>query len=283
MNAEHNHWKLAAIQMNSGPDLDANLEQAAELLRSAADQGAQVAALPENFAFMGRHERDKLALQEREPEDGAQGTIQQFLSVCAAELNIWLLGGSVPMVSPDPDRILAAALLYDPQGQRVARYDKIHLFDVETERDGRTERYAESASIHPGALSTVVAESALGGVGLSICYDLRFPELYRDLVGQGAELLMVPAAFTRQTGEAHWEALIRARAIENQCVVVAPNQCGSHPGERQTWGHSLIVDAWGRVLAQGDDQPGVVIADWDRDQQRALRQRFPVLDHRRLD
>lgn len=283
MSDQSSGWRLAAIQMNAGPDLEANLEQAAELLRSAADQGAQFAALPENFAFMGRHERDKLAHQECDPTDGALGPIQQFLSVCAAELKLWLLGGSVPMVSADSDRILAAALLFGPDGKRVARYDKIHLFDVETERDGRVERYAESASIHPGEIKPVVADSALGGIGLSICYDLRFPELYRSLVGQGAELLTVPAAFTRQTGEAHWEALIRARAIENQCVVVAPNQCGTHPGDRQTWGHSLIVDAWGRVLAQGDEQPGVVIADWDRAQQRALRERFPVLAHRRLD
>ena len=279
MSEQPDRCRVAAIQMNSGDDLEQNLEQAAELLRDASEAGARLAALPENFAFMGRREQDKLAHQEADGE----GPIQQFLSVCASELGIWVLGGSVPMRSPDADRILAAALLYNPQGKRAARYDKIHLFDVETERDGRAERYAESASIHPGELSSVLADTTLGPLGLSICYDLRFPELYRRLSAQGAELLAVPSAFTRQTGEAHWESLLRARAIENQCLVIAPNQCGTNPGGRQTWGHSMIVDPWGRVLDQCGDEPGFAIADWDRSQLQGLRARFPVLQHRRID
>lgn len=279
MSEQPDRCRVAAIQMNSGDDLEQNLEQAAELLRDASEAGARLAALPENFAFMGRREKDKLAHQEADGE----GPIQQFLSVCASELGIWVLGGSVPMRSPDADRILAAALLYNPQGKRAARYDKIHLFDVETERDGRAERYAESASIHPGELSSVLADTTLGPLGLSICYDLRFPELYRRLSAQGAELLAVPSAFTRQTGEAHWESLLRARAIENQCLVIAPNQCGTNPGGRQTWGHSMIVDPWGRVLDQCGDEPGFAIADWDRSQLQGLRARFPVLQHRRID
>ena len=270
--------KAAVIQMTSGPDRDANLAAAAALLGEAATAGAALAVLPENFALMGANETDKFAIAE---DDGA-GPIQDFLAQTARTLGLWIVGGTIPLKVPgDDSRVYAACGVWNAQGRRVARYDKIHLFDVELP-DGRGERYRESATIAPGALEAVVVDTPVGRLGLSVCYDLRFPELYRKLAAQGAEIFCVPSAFTERTGAAHWDLLLRARAVENLCHVLASNQCGSHPGGRRTWGHSCIVEPWGQVIAGCTDAPGVAIAAIDaslRDQQRAS---FPVLGHRRL-
>lgn len=269
---------VAALQMNSGDDLAANLAAAGHLIERAAGQGAVLCALPENFAFMGAHEAAKLAHAEA---DG-QGPIQDFLAGAAQRHGIWVVAGTVPVaVADDPQRVWAASLVYDAQGRRAARYDKIHLFDVAVQRDGRVEHYRESRSIAPGAWNPVVVETPAGRLGLSVCYDVRFPELYRELASKGAELLCVPAAFTAKTGEAHWELLLRARAVENLCYVIAPGQHGTHPGGRSTWGHSAIVDPWGRVLASDAQGEAVTLAQIDREQQNALRSSFPALAHRR--
>ena len=271
---------IAAIQMNSGADVGANLDAARVLLREAAADGARLAVLPENFAFMGAHERDKLAHAET---DG-RGPIQDAIAELARELDLWIVAGTLPIAAPDGDdgrgRVHASCCVYDSDGARVARYDKIHLFDIDVPGSG--ERYRESASIAAGPVHPVVVDTPVGRVGLSVCYDLRFPELYRALVDAGAEVLVVPAAFTAKTGAAHWHLLLRARAVENLCYVVAPGQCGAHPGGRATYGHSLIVEPWGTVLSQRPEQAGVVLASRDAARQAELRQGFPALSHRRL-
>jgi nitrilase len=273
---------MAAIQMTSGDDVAANLEQAAQLLREAASGGARLAVLPENFAFMGVHERDKLAHGEA---DGS-GPIQDRIAALARELDLWIIAGTLPIAvdgepRPHPNRVYAACCVYDSDGARIARYDKIHLFDIDVPNGGG-ERYRESTSIAPGRLHPVVVDTPVGRVGLSVCYDLRFPELYRALAQAGAEILVVPAAFTVRTGEAHWQLLLRARAVENLCYVVAPGQCGTHPSGRATYGHSLIVEPWGEVLATRADAPGIVLAGRDAERQAELRTGFPALAHRRL-
>lgn len=268
---------VSAVQMNSRADLPHNLEAAGRWLRAAAAAGSRLVALPENFAFMGAKETDKLA----HAEPAGQGPIQQFLADAARELKLWIVAGTVPLaVDGDPKRVWAASLVYDASGKCVARYDKIHLFDVEVPGG---EHYRESASIAAGEVRPVVVETPAGRLGLSVCYDLRFPELYRALVEAGAELICVPAAFTHRTGEAHWDALLRARAIENQCYVIAPGQYGTHASQRRTWGHSRIIDPWGVVLGcRGDDDEGLVSASVDLGKLHELRRNFPVLGHRRL-
>jgi deaminated glutathione amidase len=266
---------VAAVQMNSGAEVAANLRAAAFALEQARAQQAGLAVLPENFAFMGAHERDKLAVAEA---DG-RGPIQDFLAQTARALKLWLVAGTVPLKTADPQRVAPACLVYDASGARVARYDKIHLFDVDVPGG---ESYRESATIAAGAPQAVVVDTPAGVLGLSVCYDLRFPELFRRLVAAGAEILAVPSAFTAPTGEAHWESLLRARAIENQCYVVAPGQWGGHPNGRRTWGHSLILDPWGRVLARHGDGTGAIVAEAPREPLQALRRSFPVLEHRRL-
>lgn len=268
---------IAAIQMNSGSEVAANLAAAGRLLADARAQGAQLAVLPENFALMGARETDKLAVAESE----GHGAIQDFLAETAQRLGLWLVGGTVPLKTREPSRVAAACLVFDPRGARVARYDKIHLFDVEVP-DSSGEVYRESASIAPGEVKTVVVDTPLGKLGLSVCYDLRFPELYRKLAAHGAELLAVPSAFTERTGAAHWDVLLRARAVENQCYVCAPGQWGAHPGGRRTFGHSMVIDPWGRVLAQLEAGEGVVVAPVPRAVLEKLRRGFPVLTHRRL-
>lgn len=269
---------IAAVQLNSGDDVAANLARAGELLTQAAADGAALAVLPENFAFMGAHGGDKLA----HGEDDGRGPIQDFLAVAAQRLKLWIVAGTVPLsVAGDTQHVAPACLVYDAEGRRVARYDKIHLFDVDVP-DSHGERYRESASLAAGPLTPLCVDTPLGRLGLSVCYDLRFPELYRRLVTDGAEILTVPAAFTRRTGRAHWDLLLRARAIENQAWVVASAQCGSHPGDRATWGNSLIVDPWGEVLERRESGEGVVLATVSRQHQQSLRTRFPVLKHRRL-
>ena len=270
---------VAAVQMNSQEDVGTNLRIAERLLEQAASQGVVLAVLPENFAFMGARDTDKLAHAEI---DGA-GPIQEFLADTSARLNLSIVGGTLPMAVPGtPDKVYAASLTYDARGQRVARYDKIHLFDVDVMRDGKAESYRESSSIDYGAPGAVTVKTPIGKLGLSVCYDLRFPELYRALTQHGAEILSIPSAFTEKTGEAHWEILLRARAVENLCYVIAPNQSGAHPGGRRTWGHSMIINPWGDILAQCSDGEALVLADVDRVQQSQTRSRFPSLTHRRL-
>jgi deaminated glutathione amidase len=268
--------RLAAIQMVSGADVDANLAQAAALIAQATARGAQLAVLPENFALMGVGDAAKLAVAEA---PGA-GPIQDFLAQQARAHRLWLVGGTVPLRDARAStRAYASCLLHDPGGALAARFDKIHLFDVGI--PGREEHYAESRSTIAGDAVTVV-DTPLGRLGLAVCYDLRFPELFRRMADQGVEIIALPSAFTAATGRAHWEVLLRARAIENLCYLVAPNQGGRHPDGRETWGDSLIVDPWGEVLDRLPQGPGVVLGDIDLARLRATRERFPALQHRRL-
>src|SRR5579862_741390 len=264
---------VAAVQLSSGNDRDANLATAERLLQLAAERGARVALLPENFSLMAMRDAERRAHAE---VDGA-GPVQEFLARTAARLGLWVIAGSVPIRQAAGERNAQACLVYDASGARVARYDKIHLFDVEL--PDRAESYRESATMAPGD-QVVAVDTPAGRLGLSICYDLRFPELYRRLEAAGAKWLIVPAAFTAATGAAHWEALLRARAIENLCYVVASAQYGTHANGRQTWGHSLIVDYWGRIVAQLAEGEGVVTAQIDLDAQAAARRKFPALAHR---
>jgi nitrilase len=262
--------------MTSSHGVEENLTVAGDLLRAAKDAGAELACLPENFALLGLRDQDKLAVAET---DGV-GRVQSFLGATARELGLWILAGTVNLRVDATDRVANASLLFDAQGRRVARYDKIHLFDVAI--PGRDEQYRESRTVMPGR-RIVVVDTPVGRAGLSVCYDVRFPELYRELVAQGAEWLAVPSAFTVPTGRAHWEVLLRARAIENLCYVVAPAQVGLHSNGRETYGDTLIVDYWGQVLARRERDVGFVVADLDLDQLAQTRARFPVLQNRRLE
>jgi predicted amidohydrolase len=266
---------VAAIQMNSSHVVADNLAAAGKLLREAKERGAEIACLPENFSFIGLKDADKLQVAEADGE----GPVQDFLRKTARELKLWILGGSTPIKGDSAHRVANASLLYDAAGKRVARYDKIHLFDVTV--PGRNERYLESKHVTPGE-SPVVADTPVGRLGLSVCYDMRFPELYRALVSRGAEWLAMPAAFTVPTGLAHWETLLRARAIENLCYVVAPAQAGTHTSGRETYGDTLIVDYWGKVLARLAQGTGVITAEFDLALEAETRARFPALENRRL-
>jgi predicted amidohydrolase len=267
--------KVAAIQMTSSHVVAENLASAEAFLREAKDAGALIACLPENFSFIGLKDEDKLQVAE---PDG-NGPVQAFLSETAAKLNMWILGGTIVIRTNDSRRVANSSLLIDADGKRVARYDKIHLFDVTI--PGRNEQYRESNHVLPGR-DPVIADTPVGKLGLSVCYDMRFPELYRELVLQGAEWLAMPAAFTVPTGLAHWETLLRARAIENLCYVVAPAQSGTHTSGRETYGDSLIVDYWGQVLSRLAKGAGVITADIDLVSQAESRARFPALDNRQL-
>jgi nitrilase len=261
--------------MTSGHLVSDNLAAADKLLREAKDLGAAIACLPENFSFIGLHDADKLRVAEADGE----GPIQEFLAKTARELKLWILGGTTVIKGDSVTRVANASLLYDDTGKRVARYDKIHLFDVAI--PGRDEKYLESTHVTPGR-KVVTADTPVGKLGLSVCYDMRFPELYRELVGAGAEWLAMPAAFTVPTGRAHWETLLRARAIENLCYVVAPAQSGTHSSGRETYGDTLIVDYWGQVLTRLAKGSGVITAEIDLAKQAETRTRFPALDNRRL-
>ena len=267
--------KVAAIQMTSSHLVAANLAAAGELLREAKDAGADIACLPENFSFIGLRDADKLQVAE---PDG-DGVVQAFLSDTARELKMWILGGTIVIRGATDRRVANSSLLIDAAGKRVARYDKIHLFDVTI--PGRDEQYRESTTVAPGR-ETVLADTPVGKLGMSVCYDMRFPELYRELVARGAEWLAMPAAFTVPTGRAHWETLLRARAIENLCYVVAPAQSGTHSSGRETYGDSLIVDYWGHVLSRLAKGAGVITADIDLIKEAETRARFPALDNRQL-
>jgi nitrilase len=266
---------VAALQMTSGADVAANLATAARLAVDAAQRGARVLVLPENFAFMGLRDADKLAVAEREGE----GPIQAAVARLAADLGVWIVAGTIPLASPGAARVAAASLVFDDRGTIVARYDKIHLFDVDI--PSRDESYRESATVAPGS-ATRVLDTPAGRLGLAVCYDMRFPELFREMARQGAQWFVVPSAFTVPTGRAHWETLLRARAIENLAFVVAAAQSGHHANGRETWGDSLVVDHWGAVLARLPAGEGVVVADLDLDAQAEARTRFPALQHRRL-
>ena len=260
--------------MASGPNVEGNLREAARLIQRAAEQGAQLVALPEHFGIMGMREEDKVAVREKE----GSGPIQAFLSETARKHGIWLVGGSVPLECRAPDKVRNSSLVYDATGRRVARYDKIHLFDVRLDNG---EVYNESASIEPGD-TPVVADTPFGKLGLAVCYDLRFPELFRRLLDQGAELFAVPSAFTVRTGRAHWEVLVRGRAVENLAYVIAAAQGGYHLNGRETYGDSMIVNPWGEVLDRLARGSGVVLADLDRRYFEHTRSSFPSIQHRKL-
>ena len=272
--------RVAAIQMVSTKDIDANLREAGELLQQAADEGASVAVLPENFAVLATHQM----LACGRTESGREPVIRAFLAEQAKRLGLWIVGGSMPLADrPDgsamDDRVRASCLVFDDQGQEVARYDKIHLFDAMVE-DAHGQ-YRESDTFEPGD-QVITVDTPAGKLGVAICYDLRFPELFRALRAKGADWVCLPSAFTWQTGEAHWHALIRARAIENQVAVVAAGQGGQNSERRRTYGHSLVCDPWGQVVSELAEGPGVVVADLDTDQLAQLRTRMPVWEHRRL-
>lgn len=266
---------VAAIQMTSTNVVADNLTAAGKLLRAAKDAGADIACLPENFSFMGARDADKIAIAESDGE----GPVQEFLRDTARSLRLWILAGTTNIKGDCATRVANTSLLFDADGKRVARYDKIHLFDVNI--PGRDESYLESRNVMPGQ-KIVVADTPVGKLGMSVCYDMRFPELYRDMVARGAQWLAMPAAFTVPTGRAHWETLLRARAIENLCYVVAPAQTGTHSSGRETYGDSLVVDYWGQVLTRLATGSGVITAQLDLDKQAETRVRFPALDNRRL-
>jgi nitrilase len=261
--------------MASGPNVSANLLEAQRLIQEAADGGAGLVVLPENFAFMGKRDQDMLNVRE---QDGI-GPLQDFLAETAAKQGIWLVGGTVPLAAKDPGRVRAACLVFDDKGERMARYDKIHLFDVSLPDAG--ERYEESSTIEPGEQS-VVLDSPFGRLGVAVCYDLRFPELFREMLDERMEILALPASFTAITGKAHWETLVRARAIENLAYVVAAAQGGYHINGRETHGHSMVVDPWGTVLAQVPRGTGCVCCPLDEEFRISIRRSFPTIDHRRL-
>ncbi len=263
--------RIAAVQMVSGPDIAQNLRDADRLVAEAAARGAQLVALPEYFPLISGDDMDKVRAREK---DGA-GPLQDFLRETALRHKVWLVGGSIPLEATVPDKVRNSCLVFDAAGRRVARYDKIHLFGF---RRG-TEHYNESQTIEPGD-AVVAFDSPVGRVGVSICYDLRFPELYRAM--GPVDLLVVPAAFTHTTGQAHWELLLRARAVENLCYVLAAAQGGTHPSGRQTWGDSMAVDPWGGVLDRLAKGPGVVTAEMDTARIADLRASLPALQHRVL-
>ncbi|MFO7594406.1 MAG: carbon-nitrogen hydrolase family protein [Pseudomonadota bacterium] len=267
--------RVAAVQMASGPNVNANLLEAARLINRAVDDGAKLVVLPENFAIMGMSEYDKVNIREA---DGS-GPIQAFLAEQAAKHGIWLVGGTIPLAAHDPDRINAACLIFDDKGNRVGRYDKIHLFDVQiTESD---ERYNESETIEPGNRITIL-DTPFGKMGIAVCYDLRFPGLFRKMSEEGVEIFALPASFTAITGKAHWSTLVRARAIENMSYVIAAAQGGYHANGRETYGHSMIVDPWGAELDTLPRGSGVVVADIDLNRLHDMRRSFPVLEHRKI-
>ena len=269
-------FKCAALQMNSGPDLSDNLKRCADLIKQAVDQGARLIVLPETFAFMGKFLKAQLDVAEEE----GQGKIQDFLSHQAAQHQIYLVGGTVPTLIKGEARVHGTCLLYDDKGECVASYKKVHLFDVDLPEKG--ESYRESSVFKPGSEAMVV-QTPLGRIGLAVCYDLRFPELFRLLLSEGAEIIAFPSAFTKHTGKAHWHLLLRARAVENQAWVIGANQVGRHANDRSTYGHSAIVEPWGHLVADAkEDTEQVVIAEIDCEQQARLRQSFPCSQHRSI-
>jgi len=270
--------KVAAIQMVSSADVQANVAQAGKLLQEAARAGSELVVLPEYFCLMGHNDSDKLALAE----PLGHGPLQQFLADAARDLGLWLVGGTIPLAGSDPAHVCNSSLVFAPHGARVARYDKMHLFRF----DNGVEHYDESCVLQAGQQPVYFDLDSCDGqrwrIGLSVCYDLRFAELYRAYASAGAHLLLVPSAFTYTTGQDHWEVLLRARAIENLAYVLAAAQGGVHDNQRRTWGHAMAIDPWGRVQAQRDQGAGVVLAELDFAQLQACRTRLPALQHRLL-
>ena len=273
--------------MASGPQVKANLMEAVRLIREAAQKGAQLVVLPESYALMAMQESENIELAEKQ----GQGMIQDTIKQCAIENNVWIVAGSIPLkVDPletgESQRASAASLMFNDKGEIVARYNKIHLFDVELdcdsseERKGKKEIYKESDTFKAGD-KVVVVDTPFGKIGMSICYDLRFPLLYREMVKQGAEIFLIPSAFTKTTGKIHWEPLIKARAIENQCYVIAPAQGGYHVNGRHTYGHSMMVDYLGQVHGLRLKGTGIITMNIDLKAQKKVRKSFPVLQHRR--
>lgn len=263
-------FQVAALQMVSSSLLDDNLDQAEKLIREAAESGCQLVSLPEYFCFMGHKDRDKLAIKE---SDGS-GRIQDFLYKISRKYAIWIIGGTLPIETNDPNRIYNSLLVYGPDGQRITRYDKIHLFSFTK----GSESYNEAISIRAGKPEPHVFDAPFGRVGVAVCYDLRFPELFRAM--DDIQLLVIPSAFTYTTGQAHWEILLRARAIENQCYVLAPAQGGKHENGRRTWGHSMLITPWGEVQNVLGEGPGCVSGLLDLDYLRKIRENLPALAHR---
>jgi len=268
-------FMVSAIQMASGPNVDANLFEAERLISKAVSAGAGLCVLPENFSIMGMTEYEKVSIRE---EDG-KGPIQEFLAEQAKKHHIWLVGGTIPLRANVENKIRAACILYDPEGNRVARYDKTHLFDVHILDSN--EQYDESETIEAGS-EVVVVQTPSFNIGFAICYDLRFPELFREMHAQDVELIVIPSAFTAITGKAHWETLVRARAIENLSFVIASDQGGYHINGRESYGDSMIVDPWGQVLDRLHSGSGYVIAEIDLGYLRETRKRFPALTHRKF-
>ncbi|MEJ2405022.1 MAG: carbon-nitrogen hydrolase family protein [Candidatus Thiodiazotropha sp.] len=267
--------QVAAIQMASSPNVSANLLEAERLISEATEQGAGLVVLPENFAFKGNRDQEMLTLCE----ESHDGPLQGFLSQMAKRYGVWIVGGTIPLRAQKGGKVRASCLVMNDRGERVARYDKIHLFDVHlVETD---EHYEESGTIEPGN-EPVVVDTPFGRLGVTVCYDLRFPELFRKLLDMGAEIFVVPSSFTAITGKAHWDTLVRARAIENLAFVLAAAQGGYHVNGRETYGHSMIVDPWGTVLSQLPRGTGFVSAELDREYQKTIRKTFPTIDHRQL-
>ncbi|MDS1142041.1 carbon-nitrogen hydrolase family protein [Pusillimonas sp. SM2304] len=272
MNGTENNFSVAAIQMVSSPRVEDNLDQAAALIAQAAQAGAQLIALPEYFCFMGHKDVDKLAIKEAP----GNGPIQAFLSGQARQHGIWLVGGTLPLDNDEPQRIFNTSLVYDPSGKQAARYDKVHLFGF---KKGQ-ECYDESLSIRPGQNAPQTVMLPCGRAGLSICYDLRFPEFFRAM--GDVNLIVLPAAFTYTTGSAHWEILLRARAIENQCYVLAPAQGGEHENGRRTWGHSVLIDPWGDIIDRVEQGPGMAAGTISLERISDVRASLPALKHRTM-
>lgn len=269
--------RVAAIQMVSRDDVAANLASAQRLIADAAARGARLIVLPENFASFGAGRQLEVGKLER----ASDGPVRRFLAEQARQHGVWIVGGSIPIAdSPDPERVFASCLVFNAHGEQVARYNKMHLFDVDV--DDKQGSYRESKHFYPGDGAVIVDVDGIK-VGLAICYDLRFPELFRAMWRDGAQLFVLPSAFTFVTGAAHWESLIRARAIENLCYVIAPDQGGQHNSQRYTWGHSMIVSPWGEILASAEQGEAVVLADLDFDTQRQQRAQLPVHLHRRMN
>ncbi len=275
--------KVAAIQMASGPKVTANLSEAGRLIQDAVKQGAELVVLPENFAHMGMSEKDILKVAEQPvntlTEMDESVPIQAFLSQTAREHKIWLVGGTTPLISETSGKVRSACLLFNDQGEPVARYDKIHLFDIDFGKQGGA--YNESSFTEAGD-KVVVADTPFGKLGLAICYDLRFPELFREMVSEGMDILVLASSFTATTGKAHWEVLNRARAIENLCFVISSAQGGYHVNGRETFGHSMIIDPWGGVIDSLPRGSGFVLSDIEPDKLKQIRKSFPVLEHIRL-
>lgn len=266
--------RVAVVQMISSTGVEENLEAVEYFLLQAKEAQAELVLLPENVAHMGKDEHEKWKISEVY----GQGPIQHALSRLAKKFHLWIIAGTIP-IKGQGTRVRSSSLVYDAEGRCVTRYDKIHLFDV---RVNEHEWYQESAAIEPGT-DLVVVDTPVGKVGLSVCYDLRFPELYHALERQGAELITVPSAFTKVTGEAHWHVLLRARAIENSCYVLAANQGGVHENGRMTYGHSTIIDPWGKVLVERNEGTGIIIADIDLTELHELRKKFPTTNHHVLN